>query len=105
MPDPTTTPTDGQDQTTGRTGPFPMGLISRLLRTDQPESTKRAVALLASCTLCAVEMVLTLATYYQAVVYEKVDGQLVFALLGVAASVAALAGVAYRKPEADGGAQ
>lgn len=76
------------------------GLFQRLVRTDYPESTKRALALLAGVTLCICTFGLTLAVEYQAAHGEgKVDAQLVFALLGVGAWTAALAGVAYRKPE------
>ena len=94
---PGATPTDGNGMI-GR-----IGLWLRLIRTDQPESTKRALALLAGVTLCLCTYGLTLAVIYQAAARGAVDGQLVFALLGVGAWTAALAGVAYRK--ADGGAE
>jgi hypothetical protein len=91
---PGTTPTDGEVPITGV-----IGLFRRLVRTDQPESTKRAVALLASCTLCFCEVVLILAIWYQAVLIGKVDPNLNYALGIISASVAGLAGVTYRKPE------
>ena len=76
------------------------GLFLKLIRTDQPESTKRALALLAGATLCLCTFGLTLAVEYQAANAEgKVDGQLVIALLGVGAWTAALAVGAYRKQE------
>jgi hypothetical protein len=80
-----------------------MGMFQRLIRTDQPESTKRAIALMASCTLCICELILILAIWYQAVVIGKVDSNLNYALGIISASVAGLAGVAYRKPEAAAG--
>ena len=75
------------------------GLFQRLVRTDYPESTKRALALLAGVTLCICTLALALAVEYQADTRGTVDGQLVVALLGCGAWTAALAGVAYRKPE------
>ena len=75
------------------------GLFLKLIRTDQPESTKRALALLAGATLCLCTFGLTLAVEYQAAHQGTVDYQLVIALLGIGAWTAALAGVAYRKPE------
>lgn len=75
------------------------GLFQRLVRTDYPESTKRALALLAGVTLCICTFGLTLAVEYQAAQRSTVDGQLVIALLGIGAWTAALAGAAYRKQE------
>lgn len=76
-----------------------MGLLVRVLRTDQPESSKRAMALLAGITLCFCLVVLTFAAWYQAMVDHAVDSGLVTALGLISATVGALAGVAYRKPE------
>ncbi|BDU72923.1 hypothetical protein [Mesoterricola silvestris] len=80
--------------TTGLTG-----LFQRLVRTDQPESTKRALAILAAMTLCSCLTLLTLAIWYQALVFQRVDGNLVAALLGISTSVATLACAAYFKKE------
>lgn len=92
---PGTTPPATSALTTGLTG-----LFQKLIRKDQPESTKRALAILAGVTLCLCTFGLTLAVEYQAAHAEgHVDGQLVLALLGVGAWTAALAGVAYRKQE------
>lgn len=79
-----------------------MGLLQRLVRTDQPESTKRFLAILAGITLCCCLSLLTLAVWYQAVVWDHVDGNLVAALGILSTSVAGLAGVAYFKPEPPG---
>jgi hypothetical protein len=76
------------------------GLFQRIIRTDQPQSSKRAIALLAAVTLCLGEMVLILAVFYQAVLIGHVDGELNVSLGLISGSVAGLAGVAYRKPEA-----
>ena len=98
--------TSGTTPTVGPATTGPIGLFRSLLRVDQPESTKRMMALMAGGTLCFCLTILTLAVWYQALVYQKVDSQLVFALLGLSSSVAILAGAAYRKPEdAAGGAQ
>lgn len=78
---------------------IPIGLLRRLLRTDQPESTKRALALLGGLTLCSCLTLMSLAVWYQALMFQKVDGNLVAALLGLSTSVAGLAGVAYYKKE------
>jgi hypothetical protein len=67
------------------------------------ESTKRILALVAGVTLCLCTYGLTLAVIYQAASRGTVDGQLVLALGGVSAWTAALAGVAYRKPDSTGG--
>ncbi len=76
-----------------------IGLFLRLLDPAQPESTKRFLALISALTLCGCLVVLTLAVWYQALVFERVDGNLVAALGLISASVAGLAGSAYRKPE------
>ena len=78
-----------------------MGILRLLIRTDQPESTKRALALMAGITLCSCEMILTLAVWYQAVMAAKVDGTLVAALGVLSGIVAGLAGVAYYKGESN----
>lgn len=75
------------------------GLFRCLIRTDQPESTKRALALMAGSTLCACLSLLTMAVWYQAVMIGTVDTGLNVALGIVSGSVAALAGVAYRKQD------
>ena len=85
--------------TAGSTGQLVMGMFQRLVRTDQPESTKRALALMAGGTLCFCLVVLTLAVWYQAVLIGKVDTGLNVALGIISGSVAALAGVAYRKQD------
>jgi len=92
LPTPTTS-----DLTTGLTG-----LFRCLIRTDQPESTKRALALLSGGTLCGCLVILTLAVWYQALVYQRVDPGLVTALGLLSAAVAGLAGAAYRKQEEPG---
>ena len=91
---PGATLTDGLAPTPG-----PTGLFRALLRTDQPESTKRALALMSGGTLCFCLTVLTLAVWYQALLRGAVDGALVTCLLGVGAWTAGLAGVAYRKED------
>jgi len=94
---PCATPGTTQPATTATTGLT--GLFQRLVRTDYPESTKRALALMAGATLCLCSLGLTMAAEYQAAQRGTVDGQLVVALLGIGAWTAALAGAAYRKPE------
>lgn len=84
--------------TTGLTG-----LIQRLIRSDQPESTKRAIAILAACTLCLCAFALTLTIEVQAIQTGHVDAQLAWITAGAYTAVAGLAGVAYRKAD-DGGA-
>jgi hypothetical protein len=75
------------------------GLLSRLLRTDCPESTPRALALLAGITLCFCLVVLTLAVWYEAVMNGHVDTGLVAALSVISGSVAILAGAVHRQAE------
>ena len=94
-----TTPTTQTLMIPGTTIPLPMGLFQKLVRTDQPESTKRALALMSGGTLCGCLIVLTLAVWWQALMIGKVDAGLVTALGLLSGSVAALAGVAYRKQE------
>jgi len=98
-PTPGMIPTGGIPTELASTGPLVMSLFQRLVRTDQPESTKRALALMAGSTLCACLALLTLAVWYQALVDHAVDGGLVTALGLLSASVAGLAGAAYRKQE------
>lgn len=74
-------------------------LYQRLLRRDCPESTKRALALLAGGTLCGGLLIVVLAIWWQAAFGKAVDGNLIAALTVICAAVAGLAGVAYRKPE------
>jgi hypothetical protein len=81
----------------------PIGLLRALVDVSQPESTKRALALLAGTTLCACLALLTLAVWYQALVFQAVDGHLVAALGLISGSVAALAGVAYHKQDGPNG--
>ena len=76
-----------------------MGLLQRVMRTDQPESTKRFLAILAGITLCCCLSLLTLAVWWQALMSGHVDGNLVTALGLLSASVAGLAGAAYRKQD------
>lgn len=87
------TPT-GNGPTTGN-----IGLFRRIISKGQQESTKRAVTVMASVTLCGCTLGLALATEYQAAHQGEVDGQLVLALLGMGGWTAGLAGVAYRKPD------
>jgi hypothetical protein len=54
---------------------------------------------MAGGTLCFGQTVLILAVWYQALLKSAVDGNLVTCLGLVSASVAGLAGVAYRKRE------
>jgi len=74
-------------------------LVTRLLRQDCPESTKRALALMSGATLCFCLVILTLAIWYQAVMDGAVNGTLYMAHLSTSATVGVLAGVAYRKKE------
>lgn len=73
------------------------GLLTRVIRSDQPESTKRVLAILAGCTLCACSGALTSAICWQAVMRSSVDGALVGASIGCNGITAGLAGVAYHK--------
>jgi len=75
------------------------GLIQRIIREDQPESTKRALALLAGVVLCLCAFGLTLAIEWQACSGKPVDGGLVTVAIAAYGILATLAGVAYRKPE------
>ena len=75
------------------------GLFRSLIRTDQPESTKRALALMAGLTMCFCLLVLTAAVYYQAVAFEKVDTGLNVALGTISLTVGTMATLAYHKPE------
>lgn len=91
-------------------GKLEFSLMQKLIRTDQPESTKRALALMAGATLCLCLTILTLAVWWQALMNGKVDGGLVTALGLISGAVAALAGANYRAKEAEeslkvGGAQ
>lgn len=97
---PSATPTTGISPTTGL-----LGLIQRTISKGMRESTKRLIALVAAGTLCLCTIILTLMVAYQAVMRGAVDGQLVAALLGMGGMTAALAGVAYRKPDSTGSAQ
>ncbi|WP_306600744.1 hypothetical protein [Geothrix sp. 21YS21S-2] len=58
-----------------------------------------AIAILGAVTLCFSLTLMSLAVWYQALMFQKVDGNLVTALLGLSTSVAGLAGVAYFKKE------
>lgn len=94
------TPTGGPDQTHGHTGPLP-GLLTRFLSTGRPESSRRLITFVSAIVLCAGVPILGSAIVYQALGEYPVDGQLVTAFLGIAASVAILAGAVFRSP--DGG--
>lgn len=80
-------------------------IITRLLRQDCPESTKRAVALVAAGVLCLCLIIIILAVYWQAVMDGTVDGTLATVTATLTAAVVTLAGVAYRKKDAPGGDQ
>ena len=101
MADPCATP--GTTITAGSVTTGLTGLLQRLIDKTRPESTKRAIAILAAGTLCTCTLGLTLAVEFQAASHEgKVDPVLRDCLLGLAAFTAALAGAAYRKKEGAG---
>lgn len=81
------------------------GLLTRIIRSDRPESTKRVLAILAGCTLCACSGALTLAICWQAAMKTSVDGALVGASIGCNGIVAGLAGVAYHKKDINASSQ
>lgn len=74
-------------------------IIQRAIRADQPESTKRLIALVAAGTLCLCAFGLTLTIEVQATQTGKVDAQLAWITAGAYMTVAGLAGVAYRKSD------
>lgn len=78
----------------------PSGLFQRLINVDCPESSRRAIAIMAAVTLCLSVYGLLLAILWQAsVAGGRVDGSLVGAFLGVSAFLATLAGVVKNKKE------
>jgi len=76
-----------------------MGWLLRSIRTDCRESTKRVLALAAGATLCGSYAAVTGAVVWTAIRTHDVGTGLLAAFLGAGATLATLAGVAYRKPE------
>lgn len=72
-----------------------MNIIERLIRADQPESTHRAIALVAALVLCGATVIVALAIWWQAVLGGEVSTQLVAALSVLVAALAGLAGTSY----------
>lgn len=93
---PTTTPTPTATECPGGI----WGWLRQMLSRNPAASSKRLLALMGAATLCASTLALTWCVVLQVWRHQAVDPQLVFALLGGYGATAALAGVAYRKPEA-----
>lgn len=78
------------------------GLITRLIRADCPESTKRAVLLAAATALILGFLILTAATANHIRKTGDVGSGAVAALLAVSGPLAILAGAAHANGKEDG---
>lgn len=73
--------------------------LRSVMSSGTPDSSKRLIACVAAGCLCGVTSVLAGALCWQAWHFRAVDAQLVVAFIASLTATAALAGVAYRKPE------
>jgi len=78
----------------------PPSLFSRLIRPLSGASTKRAVTIWATWTLATAALGIGGSISYRIIVAGDVGSGAVAAFLGAVGGLTALAGVAYRKPEA-----
>ena len=75
------------------------GLFLRLIRRDQPESTKRAQLIWATWTLIAAALGIGGCVAYRIATSGDVGSGAVASFLAATGPLAILAGAAYRKPE------
>ena len=75
------------------------GLFLRLIRRDQPESTKRAQLIWATWTLIAAALGIGGSIAYKIATAGDVGSGAVASFLAATGPLAILAGAAYRKPE------
>ena len=76
------------------------GLFLRLIRRDQPESTKRAQLIWATWTLISAALGIGGCIAYRIATSGDVGSGAVASFLAATGPLAILAGAAYRKPEA-----
>ena len=79
--------------------PARIGLFSRLIRIDCPESTKRAQLIWATWTLVIAVLGIAGSIIYRIKTNGDVGNGAVAAFVAATGPLAALAGVSYRKPE------
>ena len=82
------------------TAPKVPGLFLRLIRRDQPESTKRAQLIWATWTLVSAALGIGGSIAYRIATSGDVGSGAVTSFLAATGPLAILAGAAYRKPEA-----
>ena len=75
------------------------GLFRRLIRTDYPESTKRAQVIVATVTLAIVAIGIGGSIVARIVIAGDVGTGAVSSFLAATGPLAILAGASYRKPE------
>ena len=75
--------------------------LKNLIRADRPESPKRAGMVAGIITLCVVDLMLCAAICWQAGHFRAVDTGLIWGMVAVTGSVAALAGVSHRAKESE----
>ena len=73
----------------------PLGFLTRLVRSDQPESTHRYIAIGSAISLWLATIIVSLGVYWQAVLDHDVSTQLVVALSALVTALTSLAAATY----------